>query len=180
MTFENNIFTPEFFIKRIPFFVDYKLEENPYKENTNGLEHSIDFTWEQTILRPSVNIKGSNVTFSKVQAFSDFTFTPSHIRFKGRQIKDLIELHFNLWNQIHFTIPFNLPYEDEDKVRHFITENNRVCHLLSYSHQATGGGTMMMDGEGNFDEKELDIIINKINEKLFKFEDYMKNFSLTY
>lgn len=180
MKFENNIFTSDFFIKRIPFFVDFKLKENPYKDYVNGFEHSIDFSWEQKISRPSVLIDGTEITFSRVNGFSDFSFVPHYVYFRGKQVKDLIELQFNLRNQIIFTVPLNLSYSETAKVNRFIEENKRVCNLLSYSYHSTGGGIIQTDSKGNFDKTELDVIINKINEKLFKFEEYMGNFGLTY
>jgi hypothetical protein len=180
MVIKNNILTPTYFIKRIPFFKDFELSNNNFKDNTNGLQYKVEFIWEGVSKQPTINIGGSIITLSRVIGFSRFYFTPVEVRMRGKLVKDIIEFQFDLLNQVKFTIPLNLPYEELSKVDSFIQESNRVCKLLSYSYMSTGGGKIIASGDGSFDEKELDVIINIVNKKLFKFEEYIQNFGLSY
>ena len=139
-------FSEEYFKKRIPFLKDYKFFDEKGK-----------ITAQRIVYHENVNklLHKEIIKFPQFNAFSEFYYYP-------HKINENTFHYFGIKNEFVISKPENV---DDLTFKVYQMAIKQVNERFSFSDEI-----MVKEGE-EINKEELDKIINKINEMLFKFEN---------
>jgi len=149
-------FSAKYFKERIPFLKDYEGQYAPDDFAHERMPERVEMLYTRHHENVAFNAGGSVIEIPRVSIISKFVYYPHKIRENTFH-------HFVIENGLSISHPKGI---DDMTERVLDVATRMMKKNLSYS------GEIIVSEDGKFDSSKLDEIINKINERLFKLEEF--------
>lgn len=170
--------TPEYFIKRVPFFKDF--------ENLSGgkeitFKHFKNFYNEAVIRHQGGDNLHKPMTIPYLSVETNFNMFYYELRDFEREEQDkrrpIInkQYYFTYWTSIHVTNPKEIETED-DIVRNLVTI---MLTKIIENDLKFQDNFIVKDGD-EIPKEQIDSMVNKINKNLFRIEDTLEKMYVSY